>query len=64
MQVINEEPEEYIEEEVIQLNSKTGKYDRKLIRRPVNEEHHPLPNSIVLSAKKVKNTGENKGWSN
>ncbi|CAD8083038.1 unnamed protein product [Paramecium sonneborni] len=39
VKVINhEEPEQYVEEEIITVNSKTGKQERKLIRRPLTED--------------------------
>ncbi|CAD8138423.1 unnamed protein product [Paramecium octaurelia] len=37
--IINsEEPEQYIEEEIIQINPKTGKIERKIVRKPLNNE--------------------------
>lgn len=33
-----EEPEHFIEEEIIIVNPKTGKQERKLIRRPMTVE--------------------------
>ena len=39
VKVINhEEPEQYVEEEIITINPKTGKQERKLIRRPFTED--------------------------
>lgn len=32
--IMGEEPEQYIEEEIVVINPKTGKQDRKLVRRP------------------------------
>lgn len=32
--VVSEEPEQFIEEEIITINPKTGKQERKLVRRP------------------------------
>ncbi|CAK56438.1 unnamed protein product (macronuclear) [Paramecium tetraurelia] len=34
----SEEPEQFIEEEIIQINPKTGKLERKIIRKPLNNE--------------------------
>lgn len=32
-----EEPEQYVEEEIVSINQKTGKLERKLIRKPLWE---------------------------
>ncbi|CAD8180494.1 unnamed protein product [Paramecium pentaurelia] len=37
-EINHEEPEEYIEEEIIRINTKTGKQERKIIRRPFTED--------------------------
>ncbi|CAD8150561.1 unnamed protein product [Paramecium pentaurelia] len=34
----SEEPEQFIEEEIIQINPKTGKLERKIVRKPLNNE--------------------------
>ncbi|CAD8057295.1 unnamed protein product [Paramecium sonneborni] len=34
----SEEPEQFIEEEIIQVNPKTGKLERKIVRKPLNNE--------------------------
>lgn len=30
-----EEPEQYVEEEIVSINQKTGKLERKIIRKPI-----------------------------
>ncbi|CAD8189710.1 unnamed protein product [Paramecium octaurelia] len=64
--VLNDnEVEEYIEDEIIIQNKKTGKQERKLIRRNVNDP--PPKEGIVVSSKRVQNTETNEqikqaGW--
>ncbi|CAK69307.1 unnamed protein product (macronuclear) [Paramecium tetraurelia] len=36
--VLSEEPEQYVEEEIIIINPKTGKQERKLVRRPYEND--------------------------
>ncbi|CAD8180498.1 unnamed protein product [Paramecium pentaurelia] len=49
--VVAVEPVKYIEEEVLIINQKTGKQERKLIRRPLNERQDPgeLGDSLNIS---------------
>lgn len=50
MKVINdEEPDQYVEEEIITINSKTGKQERKLIRRPFEEsDSHAIVGDQII----------------
>ncbi|KAM3127159.1 hypothetical protein pb186bvf_020739 [Paramecium bursaria] len=67
--IISNEPIEFIEEEILTINQKTGKQERKIVRRPITKNDQNLDignnlseqtqNGFIVSRQKIQNNSSN-----